>query len=75
MCIDVLAGVPGVLKNPDDLTWVHSGELEQKDSVKIEETVKNHQNWNWTKMIKKTLFSEGFLNSIQFELNLSASTD
>ena len=29
---------------------------------------------NWTKIFKETLFSEGFLNSIQFGLNLSAST-
>ena len=27
--IDVLPGVPGVSKNPDDHTEVHSGELER----------------------------------------------
>ena len=58
--IDAHLGVPGVSKNPDDQTEVHSGELEHQDSAEIEETVKNGQ--NWTKIVKETLFSEGFLH-------------
>ena len=34
--------------------------------------MKNSQ--NWTKIVKETLFSEGFLNLIQFALNLSTPT-
>ena len=56
--IDAPSGVPEVSKNPNHQTVVHSGELEHYDSAKIEETVKNHQ--NWTKIVKGTLFSEVF---------------
>ena len=34
--IDAPPVVPGVSKNPDDQTEVHSGELEREDSAKIE---------------------------------------
>ena len=50
------------------LWWVGA----ERSSAKIEETVKNCQ--NWTKIVKETLFSEGFSNFIQFWQNLSTPT-
>ena len=56
--IDVPPAVPGVSKNLDDQTEVYSGELVRQISAKIEETVKNRQ--NWTKVVKETCFLEVF---------------
>ena len=41
------------------------------DSAKIEEIVKNHQ--NWTQIVKETLFSEGFLKNLLTNLGANHS--
>ena len=56
-------GVPRVSKNPDNQTEVHSGELERLHSAKIEETVKKPIKIE-QKIVKETLFLEGFSNFI-----------
>ena len=49
---------PRGVKNPDDQTEVHSGELERQDSAKIEETLKNVKIEQ--KLSKKLCFLKGF---------------